>query len=226
MSQLGQFDHWSLATLGPFAEQAATVDPFLAPIPYYLPLMDWAKLRLVQALATGDASALGDVQHLADLIASNGILIAEFSAAHIVLYEQQFENVASSTSLPLPPGTSPFANQGDYQSFHDLALAGASFMFPGVDPAVARRGLSCSPTPCVLLSEWIGMRRELDSFTDTAEDQNSFGLADQSGCDRTLFEALETAPSAGIEALDGYMESDPLPLERLFGSEIRARAEH
>jgi len=188
--------------------------------------MDWAKLRLVQALATGDASAaLGDVQHLADLIASNGILIAELSAAHIVFYEQQFEGAASSSGLTLLAATPPFADQADYQRFHDLALAGAAFMFPGVDPAVAKRAVGCSPTPCAILVEQITLRREYDSFTDTAEDQGCFGLADQSGCDRTLFETLEASPSAGVELLDGYMGSE-LPLEKLFGPEIRARAEH
>jgi len=228
MPQLAQFDHWSLATVGPLADQAAEVDPFNMPIPDYQSLMDWAKLRLVQALATsqaGDAAAaLGDVQHLADLIASNGILIATQAAAHIVWYEQQLEGAASSAGLPLPPGTPPFADQADYQRFQDLALTGVAFMFPGVDPAVAKRGLACSPTPCAILGEQIGLRREYDSFTDTAEDQGSFGLADRSSCDRTYLQLIETSPSAGIEALDGMMGSELL-LEKLFGPEVRARAE-
>ncbi len=213
--------------MGAFAEHAAEVDPFNASIPDYLPLMDWAKLRLVRALdasEAGDAAAaLGDVQHLADLIASNDILIAEFSAAHIVWYEQQFEGVASSAGLPLPAGTLPFAVQADYRRFQDLSLASIAFAFPGVDPAVAKRGIDCSPTACAILGEQIGLRREYDSFADTAEDQDSFGLADRSGCDRTLFEMQETSPSAGIERLGGF--GPELPLEKLFGPDVRARAE-
>ena len=223
MSQLGQFDHWSLATVGPLAEQAAEVDPFNMPIPDYQTLMDWAKLRLLQALATGDAgTALGDVQHLADLIASNGIFFATQAAAYIVWYQQQFDGAAG---LPLPPRKPPFADQADYERFQDVALTGVAFMFPGVDPAVAKRALACSPTPCAILGEQIGLRREYDSFTDTAEDEGSFELADQSSCDRTYLQLIETSPSAGIEALDGMMGSELL-LEKLFGPEVRARAEH
>ena len=78
MAQLLKYDHWSLATVGPVAEQAATVDPFYAPIPNYQTFLLYAKLRYVRALGQGDvAEALNEVQHLADLLHSNGILNAE-----------------------------------------------------------------------------------------------------------------------------------------------------
>jgi len=225
MSRLAQFDHWSLATVGPVAERAAEVDPFNLPIPDYQSLMDWAKLRLVQALGAGDsAAAIGDVQHMADLIASNGIFIANEAAAHIVGYEQRFDGAAGAAGIPLPLGNPPFADQAESQRFQDVALTGVAFMFPGVDPAVAKRALACSPTPCAMLGEQIALRREYDSFTDTAEDDGSFELADQSSCDRTYLQLIETSPSAGIESLDGMMGSELL-LEKLFGAEVRARAE-
>jgi hypothetical protein len=100
-------------------------------------------------------------------------------------------------------------------------------MFPGVDPAVAKRGLGCSPAPCATLTEQITLRREYDSFSDTAEDESTFGLADQSGCDRSLFEALETSPSPGIEALEANLgPAGQLPLEKAFGVDIRSHANH
>src|SRR5581483_8211128 len=102
-------DHWSLATVGPVAAQAAQVDPRDHSIPDYQVLLDWAKLRLLRALAGGDpASALSEVQHLADLINSNGILIAEMGAARILQSETIFLAAAGNAGLQVPPSARPF----------------------------------------------------------------------------------------------------------------------
>jgi hypothetical protein len=174
LTQLSDFDHWSLATLGPTAESAASVDPFSLPIPSYWLLVYYAKLRFVRALGDGNvADAMNEVQHLADLIHSNGIAIADAVASRIVGVESQFIAVAAQHGYSGVDNYAPL-DPADAVAFHDIALAGFAFIYPGVDDAVAKRALSCMPSPCAALSERITLRREMESFTDTAEHEGKW----------------------------------------------------
>jgi hypothetical protein len=218
MAELLNYDHWSLATVGAVADQAATVDPFWAPIPNYQVFVQYAKLRYVRALAQGDvAEARNEVQHLADLLHSNGILIAEIHAAKIVSLAQQFETVAVQEGYPSAAPTR--LDAAGYGQLHDLMLAGTAFMMPGVDDAVRERAMDCVPDPCGAISEALSMHREMERLSETESDDLFWSLAEGRGCDSALLKLFKGSPSSNLDALAGYL-SGPLPLEKLFGPEM------
>ena len=221
MAQLLNYDTWSLATVGPVVDQAATVDPFYSPIPNYQAFGQYAKLRYVRALAQGDLiEAVNEVQHLADLLHSNGITIAEIHAAKLVRLGQQVEVAAAQRGYP---SVAPRAlDSSGYDAFHDLTLAGVAFMMPGVDDAVLKRATACVPDPCVAISEAIAQRREMERFSEQEDDESFWSFAGSLPCDSALLNLLKGSPSSNLDALAGNLSGDPLPLERLFGPEIAA----
>jgi hypothetical protein len=221
MAQLLNYDYWSLATVGPVADQAATVDPFYSPIPSYQTFVHYAKLRYVRALAQGDvAEAMKEVQHLADLLHSNGILIAEIHAAKLVSLGQQLEMAATQQGYsPMAP---PPLDSAGYDQFHDLTLAGIAFMMPGVDDATLKRAVECVPDPCVAINDAVAQHREMERLSEQEDDGAFRSLARSLTCDSSLMRLIEGSPSSNLDALAGYLSGEPLPLEKLFGPEIAA----
>ena len=223
MSQLITYDYWSLATVGPTADQQGTVDPFNMTIPFYPMLVDYAKLRYVRALAQGDlAEAIREVQHLADIVHSNDIMIGDFAAVRIVELQGPFFAAAAARGYP-PQGPAPLDDQGETR-YHDLLLAGTAFTMPGVDDAVMKKGLDCAPNPCIAINEAISEQREMATLSERGDSDPFWGEAESRACDVPLFNLVKAAPSGGFEALDGYLSGSPLPLEKLFGAEIAAKA--
>jgi hypothetical protein len=220
MTQLLNYDYWSLATVGPVAEQAATVDPFWSPIPSYQTFVAYAKLRYVRALAQGDvAEAINEVQHLADLLHSNGILIAEIQAAKLVSLGSQFETAA--TQLGHSPGAPARLNAAGYDRFRDLTLAGVAFVMPGVDDAVLKRAMDCVPDPCGAINEAVSIHREMERLSERENDDSFWTLAEGRTCDPALLNLMRGSPSSNLDALSKYLsDNGPLPLEKLFGPEI------
>src|SRR5438552_18980362 len=83
MKQLQQFDRWTLLTAGRLKDYPMK-DFFATPIPNYVSMMQWAKLRFALARRRGDhAQASAEVRHMADLIRTQNILIAEAVAVAI-----------------------------------------------------------------------------------------------------------------------------------------------
>jgi hypothetical protein len=230
LAQLQSYDYWSLASAGAVADQAATIDPLMAPIPDYRPLIYYAKLRLVRALAYGDLGiALAQVQHLADIVHSNGITIAEFEAARIVSLEQPFQTAAVAQGYPpLNSGgdaapAAPLDSAG-YDQFHDLTMAGVAFALPGVDDAVFQRAMGCTPSPCAAITDAVALHRELDRLSDRGDDDPFWSFADGHACDAPLVDLLKASPSGGLENLASWLGGEPLPLEKLFGPGIAPNA--
>jgi hypothetical protein len=221
MAQLLSYDHWSLATVGPVVDQAATVDPFYSPIPSYQTFVEYAKLRYVRALAEGDVTdAMSEVQHLADLLHSNGIFIAEIHAAKLVSLGQQLEMAAAQRGYPsmVPPRL----DSSGYDQFHDLMLAGIAFTMPGVDDTVLKRAMECVPEPCSAINDAVAQRREMERLSEQEDDGFFWSIAESLTCDSALLNLLKGSPSSNLDALAGYLSGEPLPLEKLFGPEIAA----
>ncbi len=220
MTQLASYDYWSLATIGAVADQAATVDPFWSPIPIYQTLVEYGKLRYVRALAQGDVTqALSEVQHLADLIHSSGLLIGDIHAAKLLALGQQLGAAAQQLGYAAPPP--PPLDAASYQQFRGLALAGTAFMMPGVDEAVMRRAMDCVPDRCVAINEAVSMRREMERLSES-EDDAFWDLAEKLTCDLPFLKLLRGSPPSNLDALSGYLSDNgapSLPLEKLFGSD-------
>jgi hypothetical protein len=216
IAQLQGYDHWSLATVGAVADTAGAIDPLWSPIPDYSVLTAYAKLRLVQALGQGDtAPALGQVRHLANIVASNGIIIAQIQAARLISLEQPF--LAATGADPSPGPNADVLDSEWLKRFRDLSLAGAEFAFPGVDDAVFKKAMTCVPSPCATISEAISMRIELRRISDQIDDPSFWSYAKQQSCDQELIALLSATPSGSIEELARELGEGPSTLEELFG---------
>jgi hypothetical protein len=225
MTQLLSYDTWSLASVGAVADQAGIVDPFWAPIPYYPTLVQYGKLRYVRALAQGDlGQATTEVQHLADLMHTSGLLIGDFQAAKLLVLGQQLEAATLQRGYPaLPP---PPLDSASYDQFHDLSLAGTAFVMPGVDEAVMQRAMDCVPDPCAAINEAIGMHREMERLAES-DDSAFWVFAESHTCDLPFLRLIKGSPSGRLDALSGYLSDNgapSLPLEKLFGPEIAPNA--
>jgi hypothetical protein len=219
MAQLQGYDDWSLATVGAVADTASTIDPLWSPIPDYGVLTAYAKLRLVQALQQGDtAAALAQVRHLANIVASNGILIAQIQAARLISLEQPFLAATARPEDPPPDSNAPVLDSAWLKRFRDLSLAGAEFALPGVDDAVFKKAMACVPDPCATISEAISMRVELRRISDQIDDPSFWSYAKQQSCDQNLVALLSATPSGSIEELAREIGEGPSTLEELFGA--------
>src|SRR5712692_5285667 len=101
MAQLRQFDHWTVLAFGRLRDVPAD-NIMRDPIPNYLSLLLWSKLRLAMALRRGDAAAASsDVRHLADLIRSQDILIAEMIALALYRIDAHARTFAAAAGTGL-----------------------------------------------------------------------------------------------------------------------------
>jgi hypothetical protein len=89
--QLEQFDHWNFDRTGPAYGGNENYLILAAPIPNYVSLRDWSKLRLLQGRETGKVlDALKDVRHLAELIMTNETLVSTMVAISLLGLETAF----------------------------------------------------------------------------------------------------------------------------------------
>lgn len=84
LKALARFDHWTVLSAGRLRSFPAN-DFFSTPIPNYISLTQWSKLRFVLARRRGDhAAASSEVRHLAALLRTQNILISDMIA--VALY--------------------------------------------------------------------------------------------------------------------------------------------
>jgi hypothetical protein len=150
------------------------------------------------------------VRHLANIVASNGIIIAQIQAARLISLEQPF--------LAAPDPNAEVLDSEWLKRFRDLSLAGAEFALPGVDDAVFKQAMACVPNPCATISEAVSMRVELRHISDQIDDPSFWSYAKQQSCDRDLIALLSTTPSGSIEELARELGEGPSTLEELFGA--------
>lgn len=147
LTELQGFDVWSLTADGPLKNRDA-FDFFEAPIPNYITLQSWAKLRLAKGLAENDVPRASiEVRHLADLIASNGTLVSEMIRLTLLNFLRLAWDAAGQ-----PAPTSLLQKPSAPQN-RDVLLAAPYFLYPGVSPEVRRKALACSPMKCTALIE-------------------------------------------------------------------------
>jgi hypothetical protein len=206
LTQLQQFDHWSYLGAGRLRDYVVTDAPH-ASIPNYASLFGWAKLRYALAVRRGDLpTAMAEVRHLADLIRSQGILIAEGSA--IFLYGLEAQVHAAGAMDP-----------DELARRKDLAFAAVDFANPGVDPSVVRKAMECSKAPCTAIAEAVAMNRSLSSAAGSDNLAVLNELAGARGCDGELLGRLNaTREYPTAQALSELADDLPQAIPKRLGS--------
>ena len=207
MQEISQFDHWTLSAQGPLSNVDA-VDYFTAPLPNYVTMQNWVKLRLVKARDEGDlAQASVEVRHLGDLIASSGTLLGEMIRAAFFNIERGFyEDLGVQPPAPVP-------SADDVSQLRGVAFAGMYFLFPGVKREVREKALACTPMRCVDLMEAIGSTAALRNVVPDAQGHLDW-LRAQSPCDPLQAERMARGPAVPIDELVENYSGDGAGVEK------------
>lgn len=201
LAQLLDYDIWSITGDGPVKDQdqATTV----AISPNWSMLQQWAKLRLVKGLREGDLDqATTEVNHLAMLCASTGILIGMQFSSSMYGIERKVWLAAGRQ----PPDSIPSADE--VTTFRRVSMAGVSFLYPGVSPAVRARALECGLSRCASLTEAIGFSAAMRATLPEVGDDLRWLLA-QHPCDQGLAERLSRGKPASLDELSSIFEEPP-----------------
>ncbi len=179
MTQLLDFDHWSLAGDGLLKNEDG-VGFWDSPLPNYLILRDWAKLRLVKGKNEHDlAQASLEVRHVGDLIASNGAWVSELMRSKFYGLERSaWDAAGQQPAEPLP-------SADDLERLRQSTFASHFFLFPGVPKEVREKALACARVRCVAVTEALGMAAGTRDLEPDAADDLEW-LSAQPGCDRAL----------------------------------------
>lgn len=209
MAQLSAFDHWSLLGAGRLHERPAD-DFFRDPIPNYVGLQAWAKLRYAAALRRGDlAAASAEVRQLAELVRSQGILIAEMIGITILRFDAQARLrflQAGQDVGGMPPNDLEAIDRE-----RTLVRASMYFTYPGVSPATLRKAVECMPSPCGALVEGLGANRGFGAYGATDNLALVQELAQARGCEPALLARVvgtrEQPPSEVLEVLADELDT-------------------
>jgi hypothetical protein len=203
MQALLSYDAWSLSVDGPLHNQDS-IDFLTAPIPNFIQLQTWAKLRLAMALtSTHDLpQASLEIRHLGDLIASTGSTVGE----HIRIVLLRFVRLAWEASGQTSP--EPVLSADDEQAARRVSFASPYFLFPGVPRAVREKALACAPVKCSLLMEALGAHTALRDFVPDAQEGIDWVLA-QHPCDPGLAAKAATGKALDPETIMKMWGSSP-----------------
>jgi hypothetical protein len=201
MTEVMQFDHWSLYGAGPLRDEKET-NFYEANIPNYISLQHWAKLRLLKGVHEGNlAQASVEVRHLAGLIASSGTLIGEMIRIAIYGIERKtWEDLGQ----PMPEAL-PSADEA-WRLRHS-AFAGMYLLYPGVPRAVKEKALKCIPMRCAALVEAIGAAASMKQIVPGMQQEIDW-LRAQSPCDAETATRAANSPPATREILQQNYMSD------------------
>lgn len=206
MTELLQFDHWSLLGAGPLRDKEAA-NFYEEILPNYMPLMNWSKLRLIKGVHEGNlAQASVEVRHLADLIRSSGTLIGEMIRFAIYGLERK---VWEDLGQPMPEG---LPSTDEAWRLRHSAFAGMYFLYPGVPRAVREKALACIPTRCAALMEAIGAAASLRQLLPEAQLDLAW-LQAQSPCDPELAARAARSPPITRDVITQNFMGGPAGIE-------------
>jgi hypothetical protein len=178
-----EFDTWSLSGDGPLKD-ADSLSFYEAPLPNFVTLQNWAKLRLIKGKNENDLpQASLEVRHLGDLIASNGTLLSEMIRAAFYGIER---GVWDAAGLVAPE---PVPSADDVQRIRQSSFSSIFFLYPGVAKEVREKALACTPARCSAITEAVGMAAAMRGLEPGAADDLDW-LRSQPGCDQALAERI------------------------------------
>ncbi len=202
MAALGQFDHWSLLGAGRLRD-VPVGNIFRDPIPNYVSLMLWSKLRFALALRQGDLTiASAEVRHLADLIRSQGILLGEMIAVALYKMDARARELASAAGADVTGWGELEVDQ--LERYRQTTFASIFFTFPGVRRETVNKALGCMLSPCVALAEGAGANRSFGAYgaTDNLTLLEEIAISHQ--CEDALIaRAINSQEVAAADALEG-----------------------
>jgi hypothetical protein len=200
---LAAFDHWTMSADGPMKDQPS-VDYATAPLPNYVSLQAWARLRLAKGLRDGQLEqASREVRHLADLISSSGALVSEMIRMVLLKYDRA---AWEASGLPIPPTSLMTPELAE--SVKRVGLSSPFFLFPGVPREVQQKALACGPIRCTQLTESVAAAAMLKGFVPEADAQLSW-LMEQKPCDPVLVEKMRSGPPPSLETVAAVYGDGP-----------------
>jgi hypothetical protein len=203
MKELPQFDHWSIVTASPLRDVGAARTYADAPLPNFVTLQSWARLRLLKGLHENDlAQASVEVRHLAQLVGTTGSLIGDMIRISMLGIERGFLEEHQLTLAPAMTADEAFR-------LRHANFAAKDFLLPGVDRAVREKAMKCMPNRCTALTESIGSTAMVRDLVPQAGEHLSW-LLEQPQCDPALSQlASRFKPMSAPEVLDG-LSANPL----------------
>jgi len=203
--ELGQHDHWTLLGAGRLRDLPPD-NLFTEAIPNYEHLMYWAKLRYALAFRRSDlTAAVGEVRHLAMLVHSQGLLIAESVAIAMGRFEARAREVAAVYGTDVSWWNAPAADQLDRQ--RQAAFASIYFSYPGVSEATLRKAAGCAPSPCMMLVEGATANRSFGEYAASDNLALIESLLERYSCEPAVLQRIRQSRElpAG-EALEGLRD--------------------
>jgi hypothetical protein len=143
MQRLGEFDRWTAATVG-FLHDLPPQLASAIPVPDYNGLQAWTKLRLADGLRKGDAAAASkELHHLADLIHSQGFILADLVASIILGMDHR----ARARAIELGQSVSGWPEFDPAQSgrYRRIMMSSFGYFLPEVSSEVAAKAIHCLP---------------------------------------------------------------------------------
>ena len=204
MTALGQFDHWSLLGAGQLRDWTGD-DWFTTPIPNYIYLQWWVKLRYALAFRRGDLlQASAEVRHLADLIHSQGLLVGDTIALATYGLDARARELAAAAGRDVSGW--PVGDLSQLRLQRRMTFGSMYFAYPGVKPETVRKAAGCMPSPCTSLIEAEGANKVLRQFAASDNLALVAELARAQGCEQAALDraaASRALPSG--EALDALV---------------------
>ncbi len=216
MAALAQFDHWSLSG-DPRYLRPPPGNPYAQPVPDYLELLYWAKLRYAAAARAGDwSAAYAQVNQLATLIRSQQILLAQVFANMMLALGEKARPLALQSGADISADIPVDVDQ--LLSLSRLDRASLYFTYPGVSDETMTRALRCAPAPCLALLEGAGSNRALGMYVESDHFALIERLAQQLGCELGPIERMgQSSQLDPGEAIDSIAPNLSGQLDRLLG---------
>jgi len=194
LTELLEYDTWSMSKTGPLRDLNIT-NFYEAPIPNFVSLQQWSKLRLAKGLNENDLPRASlEVQHLADLCGSTDILIGGMIRSAILGIERSmYERLGQPLPEALPTADEAFA-------YRRTTFASMYFLYPGVPRSVREKAIACSAARCSAITEALGISAGARQLVPEAQ-ENLEWLLSQHPCDGALADSIARSPPVGGDAL-------------------------
>lgn len=208
LTDLLAFDHWSLSADGPLRDQDHP-DFFTAPIPNYVGLQSWAKLRLVKGAREGElGKASLEVRHLAVLVGSQGTLVGEMIRLALLRIDR---HAWETSGVPIPEDVPTMPRLDEARV---VGRTAPYYLYPGVPKAVQEKALARGLTKCSQVMEALGATVAFQDIVPAPAGQLDWLVA-QASCDPSLAAKLRAGgPSNAAALTESFL--DEQGAERFF----------
>jgi hypothetical protein len=211
MKQLLAYDAWDLLSAGPPSKLRPGAD-FGQALPLYAFFIHWSKLRFAHAFRFGDfADASLEVRHVAALLDTQKVVLAQVIAVIILRNEERAFQVARARGLGAGTGWAPIASAEDLDRRRQLDRISSSFFLPGVSPKVMSRALRCVPAPCTAITEGAWSHASFGELSPE-DTRGAFArIMQDSGCGGRMIERVAEGRTLSVkQAHEAYGGESPL----------------